>query len=162
MWFRKKETKHSSGDNTELFVGNLPLGVGVVELCALLNRFGEHFSARMLIKNFENGETCRFCIASFDSQRLARKAAKKLRKTKRGASPLEVHEYMHRTYSNERRDLHWREQAWDNEDRRGHERRRQEHVEPVDDLFTAASPEESVANEKSIKITAYRNMARKG
>lgn len=162
MWFKKKEARHSSVNNTEILISNLPGEVAMVELCALLNRFGKHFSLKMLKKEFENGEKCRFCIASFDSERLARKATKRLRKPKRGVTPLEVHEYIHRSYSNERRDLGWREQEWDDDERRSHERRRQEHVEPVDDLFTDPSPEEGVANGKSIKITAYSNLTRKG
>lgn len=135
MWFRKKEAKPFLADNAELYVGNLPIEVGVIELCALLNRFGDHFSVKMLHKEYQNGENCRFCIASFDSQRRARKATRKLLKAKRQDSYLEVHEYIHRTYNNERRSLHWRNHKWDTTERRKRERRRKELVKPADDLF---------------------------
>ena len=162
MWFRKKKTKYTSDDKVEILVSNLPDEIGVFELGILLSDFIGHFHLKIFDKAFENGEQCRFCIATFDSERLARKATKKLRKSKFGKRQLEVHKYIYRTYSNERRDLHWRDLEWNDKERRDHERRRQEHIEQVDDLFADPILKKSEASKESIRITAYGNLARKG
>lgn len=160
MWPFKSKTENNSRSKTELYIANLRANTGKSELAKLLVEFSDHFTLKMVKRRYENGNTHRFCIATFDSERLAQKAINKLRKSRLAGHPIEVREYFHRNYNNERRDLNWRQQEWSDDERRGKERRRKEITQNTDDLFDDMPT--LLPDEDELEVTGYSDLARKG
>ena len=151
MWFRDREFKSRKETSTDIFVSDLPDEIGLFELGILLCDYAEHFTLKMV----EGGDQRRICIATFDSERLAQKAVKVLRKSKFGKHRLEVHKYIHRAYSSERRDPLWRNRKWDSEERRNRERRQQAVLKPYREQFGESIEQTDGLDMKSLRIRGY-------
>jgi len=73
-------------------------------------------------------------IVSIDSDRLAKKAIKKLNYKKIHGRMVVIREFHHRASQNDKRALNWRMKGWENEERRGRERRQKRNaVKNLDD-----------------------------
>ncbi len=108
----------------ELFIGNLAEKVTYADLIGFFKGFSNKAKIRIVIKRQANGSRIRYGVIVFDSDKFALKAIKKLnRKPLRGLC-VELREYFHRYYANERRALNWRDKPWSGVERRQHERRK--------------------------------------
>lgn len=109
----------------EVFIGNLAIGVTYTDLISFFKGFANKMRLRIVDKRQDDGSKLRYAIATFESEKLALKAIKKLnQKTLRG-EPVVLREYFHRYYANERRALNWRDKPWEGVERRKTERRKQ-------------------------------------
>ena len=62
----------------ELFVGLLPPSAGMEDLHALFTPFRDRVDIELIERRFVDGSSARFGVASFDSDRLARRAIRQL------------------------------------------------------------------------------------
>lgn len=147
----------------EVFVGNLPHAATQSDVLRLLLPFDREVRVVMHEHPLREGGTSHYAIASFSTEKAALKAIKKLAGKEVQGMGLEVHEYEHRSYNNERRALGWRNQTWDGEERRQQERRAGTTVKAGqdDDLFLEVVEEEVSEGEEKITIQGYRNLATK-
>lgn len=148
----------------EVYVGNLNLQTTRNDVVAYLKSFARDARIHMVDQTLENGSRAYYAVLDFDSDRLALKAIKKLNGGILRGEKVELHEYLHRSYSNERRALNWRDQPWGGLERRNHERRKK--VAPInraDDFGIQVEEHSNTADQDpaSLKISAYNNMARK-
>ena len=94
------------------------------------------------------------------SEAHANKMIKKLHQSLYRGERLEVREYIHRSYNNERRDIGWRNRGWSDGERRGHDRRRVPLRHDKNSLFEKEL--EALDNsEEKVTISGYSDMARK-
>ena len=106
----------------ELYVGPLSSRTTVSELQRFFKGFEKKASFR-LMKLIRNSGPHYFGLVEFDSDRLGKKAMKKLHSSKFNEHRVIVREYEHRASSNDRRALNWRELVWNKVERRDLERR---------------------------------------
>ncbi len=150
----------------ELFVGNLGETVSAADLARLFRDY-KGATVRLVDKRFEDGRIERHAVASIDSDKLARKAIKQLDGQVLRGNRIVIREYLHRTYSNERRALNWRNQHWPGFERRQTERRQRAMAAPdagllpLADTTQAPAPAKSKTTEQTIKISGLSNFARK-
>ena len=107
----------------DIFIGNLPGKKFEAEILQLLKQVDKNIKAQIktpILKNVKDGF---FCIASISQEKLARRFIKKYNLKSPYGQPLHIREYIHRSYGNERRDIHWREKEWDGTEKRSGERR---------------------------------------
>ncbi len=64
-----------------------------------------------------------FCIANFNTEKTAQKFIKKFNRKSPYGHPLNIREFVHRSYGNERRAINWRTKEWEGDDKRVGERR---------------------------------------
>ncbi len=148
----------------EVYVGSLSPHTTRNDVVTYLKSFAKDARIQMVDKKLEDDLRAYYAIANFDSDRIAQKAIKKLSGGILRGETIELREFYHRSYSNERRALNWREKPWSGLERRNQERRKK--VLPADqntnDLgiqFEEQSPKQS--DPESLKISAYTDMARK-
>lgn len=106
----------------ELYIGPLSSRATVSDLERFFTGF-ENKANFSMMKLIRSSGTHYFGVAEFESERLARKAMKKLHSSKFNKHRVIVREYEHRASSNDRRALNWRELTWTKLDRRDVERR---------------------------------------
>lgn len=147
----------------EVFIGNLADNVSVTDLTAFFKAFANKARIRIVEKRQEDGSRIRYGIANFDTDKLALKAIKKLNQKELRGRAVVLREYIHRSYSNERRALNWRDKPWDGPERRRVERRKKENIKPRDDFDELLKQGEakSIEEEEQIQISAYSHLARK-
>ena len=148
----------------EVYVGNLNPQTTRNDVVAYLKSFARDARIRMVEQPLDNGSRTLYAIADFDSDRLALKAIKKLNGGVLRGEKIELHEYLHRSYSNERRALNWRDQPWSGLERRNHERRKKAaQANQADDfgIQVEEHAETTKPDAASVRISAYSNMARK-
>jgi len=147
----------------EVYVGILPASTTQSEVMRLLVPFDKQVRVEMKTHELREGGKNHYAVATFSSDKTALKAIKKLNETEFHGCILEVREYLYRSYNNERRALGWRNQAWDGEERRQHERRAGTTIKAGkdDDLFMEIVEEESTEGEEKITIQGYRDLATK-
>ncbi|MFO7593906.1 MAG: RNA-binding protein [Pseudomonadota bacterium] len=150
----------------EVFIGNLAEKTTLNDVMKFFRGFAKKASLRMAEKKLEDGTRVIYAVAEFDSEKLAHKAIKKLNGGLLRGQHLVLREFVHRTYTNERRDLNWRNKPWSGVERRKGERRNRVQPKHRDDF--ADLVENSKQNEKqeqetkdNFNVSAYRNMARK-
>jgi RNA recognition motif-containing protein len=85
------------------------------------------------MKMIQSSGTHYFGVVEFESERLAKKAMKKLHSSKFHEHRVIVREYIHRASSNDRRALNWRTLTWTNLERRDLERRQKSRLGSVDE-----------------------------
>ena len=143
----------------EVFVGNLAGSVSLLDLNKLFKDF-RHPPIQLVEKKQADGRALRYAVVDFEAPRLAQKAIKKLSGFFLHERSLVLHEFVHRSYTNERRAIDWRTRPWD-----GPERRRSERRKPVagkssgDELpVEPSAPEPAV---EKVRIEGYRGLARK-
>ena len=144
----------------EVYAGSFNPQTTRNDLVTFLKSFAHDARIRMIDQELENGVRAYYAILDFDSDRLALKAIKKLNGGVLRGEKIELHEFLHRSYSNERRALNWRDKPWSGLERRNHERRHKITPKKPDTEFESEITEEKSDN-TSLKISAYRNMARK-
>jgi len=148
----------------EVYIGELPPEVTPADLAEFL--WGVHKKIRVEIvkRQFTDGTEARFAVVHYPTERAGRKAINRLNGKRLGGVPMEVREFQHRAYANERRTLGWRDQhRSEGEERRRRERRRVEVQTPdEDDLFAApASGHQAAEAQVTVSFNAYHSMARK-
>lgn len=149
----------------EVYVGSLNPQTTRNDLVAYLKSFARDARIHMVDLALDDGSRVYYAILNFDSDRLALKAIKKLNGGVLRGEKVELHEFLHRSYSNERRALNWRDKPWSGLERRNHERRHK--VAPktpaADDFGIQVEEHAETAKSAptSVKISAYSNMARK-
>ena len=123
----------------KILIANLPPGITELELLDLLKPYHkrEGLLLQIIDQKSEDGTHHLYAIADIHHERLAVKALKKLDGKPLRSNKLCLREFQHRTYSNERRALGWRNRAWNAKERRLRERRRQtwQQVDDLDRLF---------------------------
>lgn len=111
----------------ELYVGPLSSRVTVSELERFFKGF-EKKASFSIMKLIRSSGPHYFGVVEFESERLARKAMKKLHSSKFNEHRVIVREYEHRASSNDRRALNWRELTWAKLERRDLERRKKSRI----------------------------------
>ncbi len=147
----------------DLFIGNLPSNIHYSEVIALFRGFTRMGRFRLEQKRLEDGTLVRFVVAEFDNDKYAQKLIRKFQGTVYRGRELVIREYHHRSYSNERRALNWRDKPWRAGERRRNDRRNREVVpeSPRETIAAADSSEEADTGQQP-KIEAYSDLARKG
>ncbi len=144
----------------EVYVGSLNPQTTRNDVVGFLKSFARDARIQMVDQPLENNQRAYYAIADFDSDRLALKAIKKLNGGVLRGEKVTLREYFHRSYSNERRELHWRDRPWNSAERRAHERRLKvmPTAKDTDDFGIQVEEKNDAA---SLKFKAYTNMARK-
>ncbi|MCW8841420.1 MAG: RNA-binding protein [Gammaproteobacteria bacterium] len=149
----------------ELFVGNITTTTTLNDVINLFRSFASKARFRMVEKKMENGNRAYYAVADFDSDKLAAKAIKRLNGSIIRGQNVIIREFIHRSYSNERRAVNWRDKPWNGPERRRNERRNKVQAKQRDDFDELLeSSQKNEAKEKtgdSFSIKAYNNMARK-
>lgn len=144
----------------DVYVGNIPDTIKTIDLERLLRPLDRQVQIRLHHPNGKQVQATCYCVCTFSTERLARKAIKKLDGYLLFGRALSVHEYLYRSYSNERRALGWRNRPWDGVERRSGERRAGTALAAPDDWFSEPAIEEAAA-EQDIVIEGYREFATK-
>lgn len=76
-----------------------------------------------MVQKKHNGKIIRYCHVEVPSEQMGKLLIESLNGMRLNGGILEVREYMHRAYSNDRRKLNWRNRPWDKVERRKSERR---------------------------------------
>ncbi|MCW8918300.1 MAG: RNA-binding protein [Gammaproteobacteria bacterium] len=150
----------------ELFIGNLTPGTTLGELIALFKGFSKMARFRLEQKRLEDGTTVRYAVAVFDNEKYAHKMVARFHGTLFHGQALHIREYLHRSYTNERRALNWRDKPWRAGERRRDDRRYKEAAKPRDEfeeILAASREREQSLDEQadSVQVRAYANFARK-
>ena len=148
-------------EGMELFIGNLPDKTSIRDLEEILGEYAAEASLKFSKKLFNDGTKINFCIASFDSAKVAKKAIKAIHHKKLAGEYLAIHEFNYRSYQNDRRLKPYSPIHGDdaNNDSRHVERRRKE---KVIDPFAPESEVEETTDETKVKVSGYREFAHKG
>ena len=107
----------------DIFIGNLPGRKYEPEILGLLKNFDSHTKAAIkkpIHKHRENGY---FCVASIDHDKTAKRFINKFNQKSPYGHRLNIREYVHRCYGNERRNINWRDSNWQGHEKRGKDRR---------------------------------------
>jgi RNA recognition motif-containing protein len=108
----------------KVFIGNLPSRGTPEELSRLLQPYGYRNGIEFNVCKDLKGDLAYFAVVDAESERTAQKLISNLRNRRFLDSHLEVRRFhMRRSYHNERRDLNWRDQGWQGDERRIRERR---------------------------------------
>ncbi len=121
----------------ELFIGNIPKDVTSYELRRFVNGIFEQNRKGMLfwrkkmpdsmsfkiIEKQTASEIYHYAIATISPLEVAEECIELLDKQFFRGEPLEVREYVRRSYMNERRAVNWRNIPWEGEERRMGDRR---------------------------------------
>ncbi len=144
----------------EVYVGCLTPQTTRNDVVTFLKGFARDARIRMVDQALEGDQRAYYAIADFDSDRLALKAIKKLDGGVLRGEKVKLREYFHRSYSNERRALNWRDRPWSGLERRNHERRKKV-VTPGQNPNDLGIQVEEQQDPDKVRISAYSNMARK-
>jgi hypothetical protein len=107
----------------ELYIGNTPDDIDDYDLRKFFQVVGEQASFRIVSQDGGHNKEHRYGLASFESDKLARQVAKRFNGMPFKDRHVVVRIFTHRTYSNDRRDLNWRQQVWEKTERRNRDRR---------------------------------------
>ncbi len=120
----------------DLFIGNLEMAVSEGDLRLLFKGYEKRTTFKIIRMegDEEGGSNLVYGIVSIDSDRLAKKAIKKLNYKKIHGRMVIIREFHYRASQNDKRALNWRMKGWENEERRGRERRqKRKAVKNLDD-----------------------------
>lgn len=121
----------------ELYIGNIPEGVDDYDLRKFMGVSGSEARFRVIEKAGKNGRRIRYGYAEIEPAKLAIKVMSKNHGREWLGNKIVLREFRHRSYSNERRSLNWREVEWQGDERRQVDRRgkgrlsRTSHTDPV-------------------------------
>lgn len=107
----------------DLFVGNFPQHASMRDLALFFQDFGDEADFQIIEKPRGDAPPLRYGLVRIPSERLARKAIRKLNGRSLHDQTVTVREYVYRAYSNDRRAVGWRNMAWSGVERRRQERR---------------------------------------
>jgi len=124
----------------DLYIGNLPSDVDEQELRAFFKGCARDKRCRFVIvaKECKDGSVKRYGLAMIEPDKAALKALRKFDRAKFKDSLVTVREFVHRSYSNERRSPNWRARHWHRPERRCCERRRAVRTS-MEDLFDSGA-----------------------
>ena len=151
----------------ELFIGNLTPNANLGELIAFFKGFSNKAKFRVEEKTLEDGVTIRYVVADFANDKYALKMMEKFAGQVYRGKELVIREYLHRTYTNERRAVNWRDKPWRAGERRHDDRRLKTYVAQQDDfeaiLATSTQDKVQTLDEQAdnLKVEAYRDLAKK-
>lgn len=106
-----------------IFIGNLPGKRYEAEVLQLLKQIDKNIQAKIITPILKNVRDGFFCIANVSQEKLAKRFIKKYNLKSPYGQCLHIREYVHRSYGNERRDIHWREKYWNGPEKRSGDRR---------------------------------------
>lgn len=123
----------------EIFVGNLDEKISEPQLRLFFKGYDKQAKFKLvhLKEELPGGreDTLVYGVVSIPSERLAKKALKKLNFKKLNNKPVIVREFQFRASQNDQRALNWRLKEWLKDERRGKDRRRKlKEVKSLDDL----------------------------
>ena len=134
----------------KLFIGNLSQQVTEFDLRDFFKGFDKQATFKIVhmqeMVQGDGEEDLVYGLVSIESERLARKAIKKLNYKKLNHRVIIVREFQHRASQNDKRALNWRMQQWIDDERRGRERRKSRKI---------------VQNLEDIQVTGNKNFSRK-
>jgi RNA recognition motif-containing protein len=147
----------------EVYIGNISPNTTLNDVVTFLKSFAKKTRVRIVDHPLDTGGHARYALADFDTDKLALKAIKKLNGSVLRGNTVVMREFIHRSYSNERRAMNWRDKPWSGPERRQHERRQKVRAKEKDDFndLVKNSKENEEKEKASVSISAYRNMARK-
>jgi RNA recognition motif-containing protein len=131
------ELTHREEQDMELYIGNIPDGIDDYDLRKFMGISGGDARFRIIEKDGKNGRRIRYGYADIEPNKLAIKAMSKNHGREWYGNKIVLREFRHRSYSNERRSLNWRQVDWQGEERRKVDRRgkgklsQTTHAEPV-------------------------------
>ena len=106
----------------DIFVGTLSPNASIAQLMDFFKAFSKQASFEIRRYKGEKGLLI-FGIVSIPSERLAKKAIKRLHCKKLNNRIVAVREFTHRAASNDNRELNWRDKKWNTVERRRIDRR---------------------------------------
>lgn len=111
--------------NVDIYIGNLPTTATLHDIRSACKKWD--FDALFERKSgiYRIGKPYQFFVAHFAAgkEKEARRLVRQLKGLMLQGRAIEVREYVHRSYSHERRALDWRTRSWSGIERRRHERR---------------------------------------
>lgn len=120
----------------DVFVGNLPNGLGAGEIESLFRPYGRQVHFRIVRTVGDDGVAHRFAHGVIYPERRARRALARVNGKRLLGKTLVVRPYVHRAYGNERRALDWRQRPWPWAERRQAERRQHHETRAPDAMAT--------------------------
>lgn len=147
----------------ELYIGNLSDKASINDLQHLFRGFGRNLQFRFEFRILDDGSKARYAVVEFESEKPARKAIGKLHHSPMYGQPLIIHEYVYRSYNNERRAVGWRNRQWAGNERRISDRRNHAAYQAPDafEEILQGVPREEKTKPQNVLVQAYRNFARK-
>lgn len=113
----------------ELFIGNLDPETTEGQLRTLFKGFDKQAVFRIImLETSEDEEIFIYGLVIIESDRLAKKAIKKLNYKKLNDKPVLIREFQYRASQNDKRALNWRMKQWQAQERRSRERRKNRKV----------------------------------
>ncbi len=113
----------------DVFIGNLPSRISFSEIRELHGNWDFDVPIKRVDDQDRQGREFHYFLAQFSPNNTAE--AEQLMQEMDGVSyygqPLDVREFVHRSYCRERRALNWRERPWHQTERRVTERRKSKH-----------------------------------
>lgn len=143
----------------DIFIGNLSPRTTLSDLVSFFKGFASDTRFQIFDKQFGDGSRSRYAVATIEPDKLAAKLIKKFNGAFLHGNTLVLREFLHRSYSNERRAVGWRERPWHGVERRDSERRRKQVQKPVD-FDTAMGVKKQAREEEHIDIDKVRIEAR--
>lgn len=107
----------------EIYIGILPNNVDDYDLRKFLNIVGNQASFRIVTHDHGNGVKARYGLVEVDSEKLGFQLIARFNGKKLKGSSVVVREYLRRNYSNDQRDINWRQAEWHQLERRADDRR---------------------------------------
>ena len=113
----------------ELFIGNIPEDIDDYDLRKFFGIKDPLTRFSIIDKTGQQGRRIRYGYAEIDSERLGHKTMVKNNGREWRGQRVTVRPFKHRTYSNDRRDLNWRQVEWQTAERRDSDRRGKGHLQ---------------------------------
>ena len=107
----------------ELFIGNIPEDIDDYDLRKFFGIKDPQTRFRVVEKSGQQGHRIRYGFAEIDSDKLGHKTVVRNNGREWDGQKVVVRPFKHRTYSNDRRALNWRELEWSRDERRDSDRR---------------------------------------
>ena len=107
----------------EIYIGILPNNVVDYDLRKFLNIVGNQASFKIVTHDHGDGVKTRYGLVEVDSEKLGFQLIARFNGKKLKGSNVVVREYLRRNYSNDQRDINWRQAEWHQLERRADDRR---------------------------------------
>jgi len=107
----------------ELFIGNIPEDIDDYDLRKFFGIKDPQSRFRIVDKTGQQGRSIRYGYAEIDSDRLGQKTIVRNNGREWRGQKIIVRPFKHRSYSNDRRALNWRQLEWGANERRRNDRR---------------------------------------
>lgn len=118
------EFKHSRGESAmELFIGNIPTDIDDYDLRKFFGIKDPQTRFRVVEKAGQSGRCIRYGFAEITSDKLGHKMVVRNNGREWSGQKVIVRPFKHRSYSNDRRALNWRQLDWSRDERRDNDRR---------------------------------------